>query len=192
MFALTIIPVLIAASSPFLQGRSAAYVIGGMAGVIAPSFLLFQPLLAAQLLPGLRARTARRWHLWIGRGLVLTVLVHIVGLYIASPMDALDALLLVSPTPFSIYGVVAMWAVVLTTLLVLLRDRIGLERRNWSLVHNVLGAVIAVATVIHAMQIEGTMGTISKTVLCLCILAVVARVVLYQRVLRPILRRLIH
>jgi hypothetical protein len=43
--------------------------------------------------------------------LVVAVVVHVGGLWITSPPDMIDALLLTSPTPFSAFGVIAMWAI---------------------------------------------------------------------------------
>ena len=40
-------PVLIAAASPYLAYRNAAYITGGFAGIIALALLVIQPLLAA-------------------------------------------------------------------------------------------------------------------------------------------------
>ena len=103
--------------------------------------------------------------------LVGLVAIHVGGLLIASPPDAVDALLLRSPTPFSVWGVTAMWAVALTALLVALRRRLRLRPDTWAALHNALALVVVLGTVIHAVQIEGTMGTISKWVLCLAALA---------------------
>lgn len=190
MGGITLIPVLIAAVNPLLAGRGTAYIAGGMAGVIALPLLLFQPLLAARLLPGVGMQLSRRLHHWVGSTLVGLVAVHVTGLYIASPMDALDALLLVSPTPFSVYGVIAMWTVAATCVLVLLRRKIPLRPRNWSFLHNSLGAVIAVATVIHALMIDGAMGPASKAILCGAVLVCVGIVVIGQRIILPIIKSL--
>lgn len=59
----------------------------------------------------------------------------------------------------------------------------------WRLYHMVLAVVISVATVVHAMLIEGTMGTVSKAVLCALVIAATAKVILDAR-LPAAIRRL--
>ncbi len=182
-------PIWSAAASPLLAYRSPIYITGGMAGIAALAILLIQPLLAAGYLPGLRKPTMSRWHKRLGAVLVASVALHVGGLYLASPQDALDALLLVSPTPFSIYGVTAMWALVLTVLLVAARGRLCLRPSAWNVLHNGLALVVVVGTVIHALMIEGAMGANSKLILCLCVLGATAGAVLHLRIVRPLLRR---
>nr|WP_244327628.1 ferric reductase-like transmembrane domain-containing protein [Roseibium sp. RKSG952] len=150
-------PVGLAATSPYLAYRDVFYITGGFAGIVVLSLLVVQPLLAGRLLPGVRSSIARRWHRRIGAIVVFGVLLHVGGLYIASPQDTLDALLLVSPTPFSIYGVAALLAVIVTAVLAIMRQKLGLRYTIWRLLHNALAIVIVVATVIHAVQIEGAM-----------------------------------
>lgn len=182
-------PILIAATSPYLAYRTPAYIVGGFAGIAALALIVVQPLLAAGYLPGPGLTAARRWHRRLGAAIVLCVGLHVGGLYLTSPPDTLDALLLVSATPFSVYGVLAMWGVVATAVLVALRRRLGLRPSTWSFVHNALALVVVVATVIHAVQIEGAMGTASKWALCLAALAASVWTLLDLRVLRPLARR---
>jgi predicted ferric reductase len=85
-----------------------------------------------------------------------------------------DALLFRSPTPFSPFGVVAMWAVFAVALLAFFRQRLGL--RTWRLVHLSLAAVIVAGSVVHAMLIEGTMETMSKAALCALVVAAAVKV----------------
>jgi len=179
------VPVAIAAGSPFLAWRDAIYIGAGFAGIIALALLLIQPLLAGGYLPGLGLAQARRWHRWIGAGIVGGIVLHVAGLYVTSPQDALDALLLVSPTPFSVYGVVGLWTALLTALLVGMRARLGWRPAFWRIVHNALAAVVVVASVVHALMIEGTMGAISKAALCAMVIAATAGAILHLRVIRP-------
>lgn len=160
------VPLAIAASSPLQTSRNAAYVVASLAGVAALGLLTVQPLLARAHLPDVTPPRQRRWHRFLGSGLLILVGLHIGGLYITSPPDALDALLLASPTPFSVYGVAAMWAIVLTALLAATRRRLRLPPGVWRAVHSVLAVVVVAATIIHAVQIEGTMGWWSKLALC--------------------------
>ncbi len=171
------LPLGVAALSPLHAYRSAPYVAASLAGVLALGLLLVQPLLAAGWLPGAHLARLRRWHRGTGAALAALVAVHVGGLLIASPPDAIDALLLRSPTPFSVWGVAAMWAVAATAALVALRRRMRLRPATWAALHNALALVVVLGTVIHAVRIEGTMGTASKWALCaVVVLAAVAAV----------------
>ena len=184
-----IAPVVIAAFSPYLGSRDVSYIVGGFSGIVGLSLLVLQPLLPAGYLAGSKGPAGRRWHRWVGAAIVLAVACHVGGLYVASPPDTIDALLLVSPTPFSVYGVTAMWAVVATAILVLFRRRLGLRHSVWRLIHNGVGALVVVATVVHALQIEGAMEPGSKAMLCLAVIAATSVALLDLRLLKPMLKR---
>lgn len=184
------VPLVVAATSPLLAWREPIYIAAGLAGVVGLGLLLLQPLLAAGLLPGLRMRLSRRLHAGVGAALVVAVLAHVAGLWVTSPPDVVDALLFRSPTPFSAWGVVAMWAVFGAALLALLRGRLRLLL--FRLCHVMLAVVVVVGTVVHAWLVDGTMGTVSKAVLCLLVLAAAAWAVREARLpsaLRRLLRR---
>ena len=161
-----IVPVAAAAMSPLLAWREPIYIAAGFAGVIAMALLLMQPLFIGGLLPGLTASRNRQLHRWIGSLLVVSVIVHVAALWITSPPDVIDALLFVSPTPFSAWGVVAMWAVFGAALLVLFRQKLRLRPRTWRLGHATLVTITVTGSVVHAILIEGTMETFSKFALC--------------------------
>jgi len=144
--------------------------------MIALGLVLVQPLLIAGYLPGLSAFRGRYAHHWIGGALVVALVVHVGGLWITSPPDMIDALLFTSPTPFSPWGVIAMWAIFAVALLALLRRRLGLRPRTWRIAHMSLAAVIVVGSVVHAMLVEGTMETMSKAVLCALVVAAAIKV----------------
>lgn len=158
------LPLFIAATSPLLQWRQPIYIVAGLAGVVALILLFVQPLLAAGALPGLPAQRGRRLHRGFGVVLVGLVALHVAGLWITSPPDVIDALLLRSPTPFSLWGVLAMWGLFAAATLALLRHR--LPRPLWRLGHSTLTLCVVLTTAIHALTIEGTMGAVSKAVLC--------------------------
>lgn len=187
--AVMVAPVLIAAFSPYLAYRDLPYIVGGFAGIVCLSLLFLQPLLPAAYLPGTRGPAGRRWHRWVGLAIVAAVALHVGGLYVTSPPDTIDALLLVAPTPFSVYGVTAMWGVVVTAILVALRRRMGLRHATWRLIHNGLAAIVVVATVIHAVQIQGAMEPISKWAMCIAVLAATGIVMVDLRAVKPLLRR---
>src|SRR3954471_20896730 len=168
------VPVAAAAVSPLLAWRGPLYIIAGFAGILALALLLVQPLLAGGALPGLPGFRGRRVHRWIGGALVAAVVIHVAGLWITSPPDMIDALLFASPTPFSPFGVIAMWAIFAVALLALLRRRLRL--RTWRIAHMSLAVVIVVATVIHCLLVEGTMETVSKAALCALVLAAAVKV----------------
>jgi predicted ferric reductase len=157
-----LVPSGLALSSPLLQWRQPIYIIAGFAGVVGMTLLLLQPLLVRGVLPGFTAMRGRRAHRFVGAALVLTVVVHVVGLWITSPPDVIDALTFTSPTPFSAWGVIAMWAIFGAALLAVLRRRAGIRLGLWRIAHTALAVVIVVGTVIHAVLIEGTMETVSK------------------------------
>jgi predicted ferric reductase len=168
------VPIAAAATSPLLEWRGPIYILAGFAGIIALGFLLVQPVLAGGYLPGLSAYRGRRVHHWIGGALVVAVVIHVGGLWISSPPDMIDALLFVSPTPFSPFGVIAMWAIFAVALLAAFRRRLRL--RTWRIAHMVLAAVIVVGSVVHGMLIEGAMETVSKAALCALVLGAAIKV----------------
>ena len=154
------------AISPLHAWRDPVYIVAGFGGVIAISLMLFQPMLAAGYLPGLSVLQGRRVHRYLGTLLVVSVVIHVAGLWITSPPDVIDALLFSSPTPFSVWGVIAMWAVFIAASLVALRRKFRLPARLWRLSHRILVAVTVMGSVAHALLIEGAMETFSKLALC--------------------------
>ena len=163
------VPTVVAASSPLLAYRQWPYVIAGLAGVVALALLLVQPLLAGGALPGLSARAARAVHRWLGPALLGLVVAHVALLWVTSPPDVIDALLLRSPTPFSVWGVAGLAALVAAAGVAALRRR--LSPLTWRRLHAALVATVVVTSVVHAMLIEGTMGWWSKAMLCALALA---------------------
>jgi predicted ferric reductase len=178
------VPIAFAAASPLLAYRGPVYILAGFAGMIALGLVLVQPLLIGGYLPGLPGYRGRRAHYWIGGALVVAVLVHVAGLWITSPPDMIDALLLVSPTPFSPFGVIAMWAIFAVALLAAFRRRLGLAPRTWRSAHMLLAVVIVVGSVVHGLLIEGTMETMSKVALCALVLVAATKVMVDRRVWR--------
>ncbi|WP_299499441.1 ferric reductase-like transmembrane domain-containing protein [uncultured Roseobacter sp.] len=175
------VPIVAAASSPLLAWRDPVYIVAGFAGVVAMSLLLVQPLLAGGYLPGLTVQIGRRIHRFVGVFLLMAVVIHVAGLWITSPPDVIDALLFVSPTPFSAWGVIAMWTIFATAFLVAFRRRLRLNVRTWRRVHTTFAIVIVLGSVVHAMLIEGTMETVSKAALCALVLAATIRTVVGLR-----------
>ena len=158
------LPLALASTSPLNAYRGVIYTSSAFAGIAGLALLLVQPLLVQGHLPGLQAFRGRRAHRWMGVALVAAVAVHVAGLAWSSPPDMVDALLFASPTAFTPFGVIAMWAILAVAILAMLRRRLGL--RTWRLVHLSLAMVIVGCTVTHGMLIEGTMETMSKSALC--------------------------
>ncbi|MFK7751401.1 MAG: ferric reductase-like transmembrane domain-containing protein [Sedimentitalea sp.] len=174
-------PVVLAATSPLLAWREPIYIAAGFAGIIAMALLLIQPLLAGGALPGVNAVQSRRAHRAVGGGLLVAVVVHVAALWLTSPPDVIDALTFSSPTPFSAWGVVAMWAVFAAALMAALRRRIKLRPRLWQHAHKSLAVVIVLTSVVHAVLIEGTMEVMSKFALCALVITATASVVWHRR-----------
>ena len=112
---------------------------------------------------------------------------HIGALDITSPDDMTDALLLRSATPFSVYGVIGLWGVVLIAILVAFRNRIKIPIKQWKTIH----AIVA-ASVIHALWIQGAMGIVSKWVLCGTIVFATGYAVVQLETLQAICRKRSH
>jgi hypothetical protein len=178
------VPIAAAAMSPLLEWRGPVYILAGFAGIVALGLVLVQPLLIGGYLPGLAGRIGRRAHLWIGGTLVVAVVIHVAGLWITSPPDMIDALVFASPTPFSPFGVIAMWVIFAVALLAALRRRLGLRPQTWRIAHMSLAVVIVAGSVVHAMLIEGAMEMVSKVVLCALVLAAAIKVMIDLRVWR--------
>ena len=183
------LPIAVAAGSPLLAWRDAAYIASGFAGMTALALLLIQPLLAGGHLPGLGLRPGRQVHRWTGLALVVLVVGHVLGLWLTSAPDVIDALLFDSPTPFSVWGVVAMWAVFAAAALMALRSPLRLPPRVWRVAHTALAVIIVIGSVVHALLVEGTMGTVSKAALCILVVAATAKVIVDLRAWALLVRR---
>jgi len=172
LLAAVAVPVVAASLSPLLEWRTPVYIAAGFAGILGLCVMLFQPMLAAGLLPGLSLKVSRQVHSRLGVALFVLVVVHIVGLWITSPPDVIDALLFASPTPFSVWGVIAMWCIFASVLLALFRSRFRRHLRVWKLSHKVFAASAVLGTAVHALKIEGAMETTTKTALCVLVVII--------------------
>lgn len=175
------ISVIAAAYSPLLAWREPIYIAAGFAGILGMGLMLLQPLLVGGHLPGLPSPKGRRLHRLIGASILFAVVLHIAGLWITSPPDVVDVLLFRSPTPFGVWGALAMWAVFASAALAVFRKRGWYSLRFWRIVHTGLAVVIVLGTILHAVLIEGAMEALSKGVLSVCILAATLKVVVDLR-----------
>jgi hypothetical protein len=160
--------------SPLLAWRDPIYIIAGFAGILALALLSLQPLVIGGYISTLNPIQNRHLHRWIGGVLVCTVLIHVVALWVTSPPDVIDALLFASPTSFSIWGVIAMWAVFGSACLAIFRRRI--QQHIWRLLHGILVFFMTLGSVVHALLIEGTMESVSKITLCILVLLIALKV----------------
>ncbi len=184
-----VIPIAAASTSPLLEWRGPVYIAAGFAGILAMALMLVQPLLAGGFLPGLPVYLRRRAHRQIGVVLVASITLHVLGLWITSPPDVVDVLLFRSPTPFSVWGVVAMWACFAAALLAALRRKLRLRWRSWQHGHVFCVTVTVVGSAVHALLIEGTMETASKIALCALVILATGAAVVDLRVWAPHTRR---
>lgn len=159
------VPLMAAAASPLLQWRDPVYILAGFAGIMGLGLLLLQPLIILRTLP---AGSVQKLHGWIGAGLVLAVLVHVGGLWLTSPPDVIDVLLFRSPTPFGVWGALAMWGVIAAAGLAAVRRRLGV--RFWRVGHSAAITLAVLGTVAHAWLIQGTMEVATKAMLCVLVL----------------------
>lgn len=175
-----LVPVLAALQSPQLQWRDPIYIMAGFAGIIAMGVMLVQPFLATTALPGLSIVQSRLFHRRLGGLIVFAVIVHVGGLWITSPPDVVDVLLLRSPTPFAVWGLAAMWAVFAAALLARFRHLMPLRLWRWG--HTALVVVVVLGTVVHAAQITGTMEPFSKALLSLGLIAALSLAIARRKV----------
>lgn len=178
--AATGIPLVAAAFSPQLAWRDPVYITAGFAGIAAMALMLLQPLLVGGYLPGVTRMRARRVHRAVGASLVLAIVVHVGALWITSPPDVIDALVLASPTSFSIWGVIAMWSVFAAAFVAALRK--SFAPRIWRKVHSALAVLIVAGTVLHALLIDGTMEQVSKVALSVLLVAATVKAMADLRV----------
>lgn len=183
------VPIGAAAASSLLAWRDPIYIAAGFAGVVAMALMLVQPLLVGGYLPGFPAQRGRRVHRVIGGTLVAAVVIHVGALWITSPPDVVDVLLFRSPTPFSVWGAIAMWAVFAAALLAIFRRRMRLRAGTWRLGHTVFVAVTVLCSIVHALLVEGTMETVSKAALCTLVIVVFMKAVVDLKVWAVRLRR---
>ena len=113
--------------------------------------------------------------------LLMLVLVHIGGLWLTSPPDVIDVLLFRSPTPFSVWGMVALLALLATALVTGLRKKLRLPYPQWRFIHLGLATLLVTGCIVHALKIEGTMETISKTALAAAIVVMLVRLIVGSR-----------
>jgi hypothetical protein len=186
--ALLVGPAAAALASPLQVGRDAGWVLGAVAGAVALSLLAVQAALPTPWLDGVLARPWSALHRAVGLAVAAVVLAHMAGLYLSSPDDVRDALLLRAPT-YSRLGVLSAWTVGLSIALALARRRLGLTYSDWQILHSALAVAIVTTAVGHTVMIRGTLDGPAELLACGAALVAVSAAIVYQHVLRPLRRR---
>ncbi|MBU2957907.1 ferric reductase-like transmembrane domain-containing protein [Paracoccus sp. 1_MG-2023] len=168
-----IAPIVAAAFSPLLTWRGPVYQMAGFAGIAALALMLPQPLLtAAPRILGIDPARGRRMHRLVGPALVAAVLLHVAGLWVTSPPDVIDVLLFRSPTPFSLWGMIGLCAILAAAVLTP-RLRVATLRIR-RMIHRGLTLFAAPSAVAHTILIEGTMEPVTKIALSIAVIAATA------------------
>ncbi|MBE9138248.1 ferric reductase-like transmembrane domain-containing protein [Nodosilinea sp. LEGE 07088] len=162
---LVLLPTLLAASSPLQVGRAPLWVLGTLAGVLSLSLLVVQVLLPTKWLNMFVGQQNLGWHRILGISVTGLVIAHIVGLYLYSPDDIGDALILAAPT-YSRLGVLSFWCLLLSMILAFARHKLQLVYSDWQILHSVLAVAIVGTAVAHAMLLQGTLDGFAEGLLC--------------------------
>ncbi|MEO1749395.1 MAG: ferric reductase-like transmembrane domain-containing protein [Pseudomonadota bacterium] len=163
----SLVALIAAVFSPLLQWRDPIYWAASFSGILALVIMLFQPLLVTGVLTLPTGLNRRRFHRNLGVLLVVMIVIHVATLWLTSPPDVIDALLLVSPTPFSLWGVIAMWAIIGAAAMVAMRRALTLRFSTWQRMHLALTAIAVAGTIAHTLLIDGIMEQMSKVALCI-------------------------
>ena len=181
---LLLLPISAALASPLQQGRDISWVLGGLAGILALGLLVVQMLLPTNWLRGLFAIGDMRLHRVLGIAVAGVVIAHVLGLYVYSPDDVRDALVLAAPT-YSRLGVLSAWCVLLSVVLALARRRLGLTYSDWQILHAVLAVVVVATAVGHTVLIRGALDGPAELLLCGAAVLAVTAAILYRYVVLP-------
>jgi predicted ferric reductase len=176
-----LVPVVASAFSPLQEGRDATWIAGAVAGILALSLLVPQVLLPTPWLAGLDLPL----HRVLGIGVAGLVVAHVLALYLYSPDDVRDALVLAVPT-HSRLGVLSAWTVLLSVGLALARRRLALTYSDWQILHAALAVAIVGTAVGHTVMIRGTLDGPAELLLCAAAVAAVSGASVYRLVVRPL------
>ncbi len=123
-----------------------------MLGMIAASSMALLPILTARYAVNRRlnpsaATIASHLHKHLTYVVLIFVAVHTGGLLLYEP-GLVDYLKLSGP-PFMLSGIVATLVLIVTTILSLRRNRLGLKYRHWREMHGLLSILVIVLTLLH-------------------------------------------
>jgi predicted ferric reductase len=178
---LLLLPTVASAFSPLQEGRDATWIAGAVAGILALSLLVLQVLLPTPWLAGLDLPL----HRLLGLGVAGLVIAHVGGLYLYSPDDVRDALVLAVPTHTRL-GVLSAWTVLLSVGLALARRRLGLTYSDWQVLHAALAVLIVGTAVGHTVLVRGTLDGPAELLLCAAAVLATSAAAIYRLILRPL------
>lgn len=170
-----------AALSPLQAGRDLTWIAGGLTGVLALGLLVPQGLLATGWIT--TGPRQRRWHRRTAYLLILAVLAHVGGLYLYSPDDILDALLLHMPL-YSKLGVASLAALVLVAALAAARRAFRRHPSGWRIAHGTLAALVAATAIGHTVLAWGALDGWAERLTVLAVMLAIA-----GALLQPLLER---
>ncbi len=150
------VPLLLALTDFHLEAAPAALLVSTVAGALAVSALVLQPLLAG------RGRLAV--HQVLGVVALALVLAHVGALMILAPDDALFAMSPDGPTRARM-ALIATIALVAVVLLGLLRRRLPLRGATWRILHAFLATLVIVLGFGHAILTDGALDGAGTAVL---------------------------
>ena len=175
---LILLPTLLAALSPLQVGRAPIWILGTLAGVLSLSLLVVQLLLPTAWLNLFFGEQNLGWHGVLGISVTGLVIAHIVGLYLYSPDDIGDALILAAPT-YSRFGVLSFWCLLLSVVLALTRHKLQLVYSDWQILHSALAVAIVGTAVAHVVLLQGSLDGFAEGLLCgsvvIAVLAAIAQ-----------------
>ena len=154
--AVVAVPLLLALTDFHLEAAPAALLVSTVAGALAVSALVLQPLLAG------RGRLAV--HQVLGVVALALVLAHVGALMILAPDDALFAMSPDGPTRARM-ALIATIALVAVVLLGLLRRRLPLRGATWRILHAFLATLVIVLGFGHAILTDGALDGAGTAVL---------------------------
>lgn len=181
---LLVAPAALSLLSPLQVGRDFWWIVGALAGIVALSLVVLQVLLTTPWLIGILDTSTMRLHRLLGLAVAGVVIAHVLGLYLYSPDDVSDALVLAAPT-HSRLGVLSAWCVLLSVALALARRRLGLTYSDWQILHAALAVFVVATAVGHTLMIRGTLDGPLEIALCLAAVAAVSGAVWFRYVMRP-------
>lgn len=165
LVAFIFLPILLAALSPLQVGRTAPWVLGTLAGVLALRLLVVQVLLPTGWLNSIMGEHNLGWHRLLGISITGLTLAHILGLYIYSPDDIGDALVLAAPT-YSRLGVLSAGCLLLSVGLEVTRRQLQLAEADWKIFHSVLAVAVVGTAVAHTVLLQGRLDGLAEGLVC--------------------------
>lgn len=181
LVALVILPTLLAALNPLQSGRAPLWVLGTVAGVLSLSLIVVQVLLPTGWLNDWIGEQNLRWHRILGMTVTGLVIAHVLGLYLYSPDDIGDALVLAAPT-YSRLGVLSAGCLLLSVTMATARSKLPLAPADWQILHHVLAVAIVGTGVAHAILLQGTLDGFAEGLLCGSAVVAVLMAVIYWQI----------